>query len=61
MVVKHPICTKMITISMYPELNEYISEVLKSVKTIIISNLMERISILIRDSTLKPDEKINNQ
>lgn len=45
-------------ISMYPELNEYISEVLKSVKTIIISNQMERISLLIMDSTLKPVEKL---
>lgn len=43
---------------MYPELNEYISEVLKSVKTVIISNQMERISLLIMDSTLKPVEKL---
>lgn len=43
---------------MYPELNEYISEVLKSIKTIIISNQMERILLLIMDSTLKPVEKL---
>lgn len=43
---------------MYPELNEYISQVLSSVKTIIISNQMERLSLLIMDSTSKPVEKL---
>lgn len=46
-------------ISMYPELNEYISEVLKSVKTIILANQMERLSLLIMDSTLKAVEKLS--
>lgn len=46
-------------ISMYPELNEYISEVLKSVKTIILANQMERLSLLIMDSRLKAVEKLS--
>lgn len=44
---------------MYPELNEYISEVLKSVKTIILANQMERLSLLIMDSRLKAVEKLS--
>ncbi|KAG8264607.1 MAD2 mitotic arrest deficient-like 2 [Homalodisca vitripennis] len=44
-------------ISLYPDLNLYISSVLKSVKTFLMTNKLQQLSLCILDSSLKPVEK----